>query len=63
MTFHVEKAEKLIMAIRDNKECRNTKIIVGGYVFNLNDSLWKKIGADMYASDIVEALPKIKNES
>jgi len=61
MTFHVEKAERLIKAIRDTSECSNSKIIVGGYVFKLNDMLWSKIGADMYGEDLENAFKKVSD--
>jgi len=61
MTYHVEKIEQQIEAIRKNMDCRDVKIIVGGYVFNLSDSLWKKIGADGYGKDISDSLVKINN--
>jgi methanogenic corrinoid protein MtbC1 len=61
MTFHVEKVEKQIKAIKDSKECRDVKIIVGGYVFKLSKNLWKKVGADAFGEDLTDSLVKINN--
>jgi len=61
MTFHVEKIEQQIKAVRESKECRNIKIITGGYVFKLSRNLWKKIGADTYGEDLNDSLSKINN--
>jgi methanogenic corrinoid protein MtbC1 len=34
----------------------NLKILVGGYPFNRNESLWKMVGADGFAKDFETAL-------
>jgi methanogenic corrinoid protein MtbC1 len=61
MTFHAEKVENQIKAIKDSKECREVKIIVGGYVFKLSKNLWKKVGADAFGEDLTDSLVKINN--
>jgi methanogenic corrinoid protein MtbC1 len=61
MTFHVEKVEKQIKAIKDSKECRDVRIIVGGYVFKLSKNLWKKVGADAFGEDLTDSIIKINN--
>ncbi|HET6511684.1 MAG TPA: cobalamin-dependent protein, partial [Candidatus Kapabacteria bacterium] len=56
MTFHVGAVRKLIAAIRADEETKQTKIIVGGYPFNLAPTLWKEIGADGHALDAERSL-------
>lgn len=56
MTSNISKATNLIKAVRDNKKTKNTKIMVGGYPFNINKNLWKEIGADGYAPDVEKAV-------
>jgi methanogenic corrinoid protein MtbC1 len=58
MTFHLSKAEKLIKTIRAEPKCDRAKIIVGGYVFNMDPGLYKKIGADTYGRDLEESIKK-----
>ncbi len=47
----VIKAEKLITEIRNTKEIKDIKIIVGGHVFKLDPQLWKRISADDFSPD------------
>jgi methanogenic corrinoid protein MtbC1 len=37
-------------------ECRDPKIIVGGYPFRVDTDLWKKVGADGQAVDAETAV-------
>jgi methanogenic corrinoid protein MtbC1 len=60
MTFNVEKIEKIINLIRSSDECKEVKIIVGGYVFNNVSKLWKDIGADGSAGNAAEAIALVK---
>jgi MerR family transcriptional regulator, light-induced transcriptional regulator len=55
MPFNVDKAAEIISEIKNDEEFKELKIIVGGRVFNDNPELWKKIGADGFASDPVRA--------
>lgn len=54
MTYHVEKVSEIIKAVRANPHCKNIKILVGGYPFNISKDLWKTIGADGYAPNAEE---------
>ena len=56
MFYHRSRAADLIMKIR--KECADhkVKIMVGGYAFNGVAELWRKIGADGFASDARQAV-------
>ncbi|MEZ5670890.1 MAG: cobalamin-dependent protein [Thiotrichaceae bacterium] len=56
MTFHVRAAEALIAAVRADPECKNVKIMVGGYPFNLEPELWRQVGADGYSGDAQQAI-------
>ncbi len=53
MTFHIRAVENLIATVRASN---NVKILVGGYPFNLEPELWKRVGADAYATDASEAV-------
>lgn len=55
MSSNVEKAKKLIKAVRSSP-APNIKVIVGGYVFNNVPGLWKQVGADCYAENAESAL-------
>ena len=56
MPFHLSKVEVLIKNIRSDKAFDKMKIIVGGYTFNIDPALWKKVGADGYAQNSQEAI-------
>ena len=51
----------LINAIRSHDRNHNFKIMVGGRPFNISPDLWKKVGADGYASDAEKAVIIAKN--
>jgi methylmalonyl-CoA mutase cobalamin-binding domain/chain len=55
MTFHVSQARELIRKLRQEAG-RSTRVMVGGYPFNLSLDLWKQIGADGFAGDAQAAL-------
>jgi MerR family transcriptional regulator, light-induced transcriptional regulator len=56
MTFHIPRVTEIIRAMRAQDDFANTRILVGGYTFNLAPHLWKRIGADGYAADAATAL-------
>jgi methanogenic corrinoid protein MtbC1 len=56
MTFHIRAVEHLIAAVRAADNLRAVKILVGGYPFNVERELWKRVGADAYAADASEAI-------
>jgi methanogenic corrinoid protein MtbC1 len=56
MTFHVDKAASLISEVRRAGLDARTKIIVGGYPFNISPNLWRSVGADGFARDAQQAL-------
>ncbi|WP_046215291.1 cobalamin B12-binding domain-containing protein [Paenibacillus wulumuqiensis] len=56
MTFHVHLAHELIEKIRASEKTRHVKIIVGGLPFNIDQGLWKLVGADGYAPDANAAI-------
>ncbi|HEX8352302.1 MAG TPA: cobalamin-dependent protein [Pyrinomonadaceae bacterium] len=56
MTFHVGAVEELVTAIRASEGLRAVKIMVGGYPFNVEPELWRRLGADAYAADASEAV-------
>jgi len=61
MSFHISRVRELISAIRASDECRDVKILVGGYPFNIAKDLWKQVGADGYGRDAVHAISMANN--
>lgn len=61
MPLHLGRTEELIKDIRADKEIENVKILVGGYPFQIEPELWKKIGADGSATSAKEAIKMAKN--
>jgi MerR family transcriptional regulator, light-induced transcriptional regulator len=61
MTFHVDKVASLIEAVRQAGLDQGTKMIVGGYPFNISAELWRSVGADGYARDARQALQLAEN--
>jgi len=56
MTYHVDRVESLIQAIREANLPTYPYILVGGYPFNVSSKLWKHVGADGYAPDAEAAI-------
>ncbi|MGK2861433.1 MAG: cobalamin B12-binding domain-containing protein [Chitinophagaceae bacterium] len=56
MPFHLGKVERLIKKIRNDKNLDNLIIIVGGYTFNSDPTLWKRLGADGMTRNGTEAV-------
>ncbi|MDQ3819189.1 MAG: cobalamin-dependent protein [Acidobacteriota bacterium] len=56
MTFHIRAVENLISAVRSSESLNTVKILVGGYPFNVEPELWKRVGADAYAADASEVI-------
>lgn len=56
MVFHVRIVADLISLIRTSEKCKEVKIVVGGYPFNLDAHLWKQVSADGYACDARDAV-------
>ncbi|QDT33264.1 ATP-binding protein [Thalassoglobus polymorphus] len=56
MTQHLFELADVISVVRDNPGCKNIKIVVGGYPFNVDPFLWKRVGADAHAIDAKTAI-------
>jgi len=54
MSFHVRGVTELIAAVRSRLS--GVKVLVGGYPFNVDPDLWRRIGADGSARDAQEAI-------
>jgi methanogenic corrinoid protein MtbC1 len=59
IAFHIPWAFELIQEIRAEPTLSGTRILVGGYLFNLKPDLWQCIGADAGASTADEAVEKV----
>lgn len=65
ISSHIGEVVKLIKTVRSCAECRDPRIIVGGYPFIVDKELWKKVGADGQAENAetaVEMAEKIVTE-
>ncbi len=56
MTFHLWRVEELIAQVRSLESGPKIKVMVGGYPFNVDPELWKRVGADGHAPDAGQAL-------
>ncbi len=56
MAFHLTGVEQLIAQVRFSEVGQTVKVMVGGYPFNVDSDLWRRIGADGHAHDAGEAL-------
>lgn len=57
LLIHIKHVKRMITAIR-NSSAADVKILIGGYVFNVDPTLWQKVGADGYAQDAESAIQK-----
>ncbi len=56
ITYHIDAVRRIIEAIRGDPKTKEVKILVGGYPFNLDNTLWKRVGADAFAENAQEAV-------
>ncbi len=56
LTSHIQAVRELITAVQAHEKCQNIKIIVGGYPFNVEPTLWQRVGADGHARNADEAI-------
>jgi methanogenic corrinoid protein MtbC1 len=56
IAYHLHKAREIIEAISGTPELKGVKILVGGYPFNEDRELWRRIGAHGYGADAREAV-------
>jgi methanogenic corrinoid protein MtbC1 len=56
MSNFLSNAKELIQSVRENLECGDVRILIGGRPFTIYDSFWEKFGADGYAKNAHEAV-------
>jgi MerR family transcriptional regulator, light-induced transcriptional regulator len=56
MTFNIGKVTELISALRRAGMDSRTRVLVGGYPFNIAPDLWQTVGANGYARDAQQSL-------
>ncbi len=56
MTFHLSRVSDLIAALRQTGWGRQVRVLVGGYPFNMDVELWRRVGADGYAPNAQQAV-------
>lgn len=57
---HVRQVERLIAEVRKTPELAGLRVMVGGYPFNLEPELWRRLGADGWAPDAGAAIDLAK---
>jgi methanogenic corrinoid protein MtbC1 len=55
MTYHVPAVAEVVRSVRQ-RNGRELRILVGGYPFCIDAQLWRRVGADGFASDASEAV-------
>ena len=55
MAFHVNDIAEIIGLLRADTALADTRVLVGGYPFNVAPDLWRRVGADGYAPDATTA--------
>ena len=43
MAFHLPGVERLVAQVRSSAACRGVKVMVGGYPFNVDPGLWRRV--------------------
>ncbi len=56
VTPHIAQVRRIITKLRSNESLKRVKVLVGGYPFNQDPTLWKATGADGWAADIDQAI-------
>jgi len=56
MPYHLSNLSDTIKEIRKHTELKNVKILVGGWPFVDNESLYQKVGADAFAINAMEGI-------
>jgi signal transduction histidine kinase/CheY-like chemotaxis protein len=56
MAFHLLEVQRLIGQVRASEAGQTVKVMVGGYPFNVDPELWRRVGADGHAGDASQAL-------
>jgi methanogenic corrinoid protein MtbC1 len=56
ISFHADAVAELIRAVRRDPGAGRVRILVGGYPFNRDRELWRKVGADGSAPDAQQAI-------
>jgi MerR family transcriptional regulator, light-induced transcriptional regulator len=55
MAINVNEIAEIIEMLRADEAVADTRVIVGGYPFNVAPELWQRVGADGYAPDAATA--------
>jgi methanogenic corrinoid protein MtbC1 len=56
MAFHLSGVEQLIAQVRSSEAGQAIRVLAGGYPFNVDPELWRRVGADGHAPDAGAAL-------
>lgn len=56
ITYHLPAVDELVRLVRACRECQHVKVLLGGYPFNIEPTLARRLGADGHARDVRGAL-------
>lgn len=62
ISYHIRHVQEVIQAVRANPSTKDVLIFVGGYPFNTDTELWKRVGADGFgitALDTIDVANKL----
>ena len=59
ITYHVDKVASLVKAVRERPALNRVRVMVGGYPFNVDPDLWRKVGADGSSLDASHAVADV----
>lgn len=63
ITYHVAEIRKIISMARTDKRTADLRIIVGGYPFNIDPDLWRRVGADGHAENALKTVSLARETS
>jgi methanogenic corrinoid protein MtbC1 len=58
ITSHVRDVAATIAAVRQEPACDRVRVVVGGYPFNVDPDLWRRVGADASAGSAADAVQR-----
>jgi MerR family transcriptional regulator, light-induced transcriptional regulator len=56
MVYNLKAVDSIIEAVRQAFPDGSVRILVGGYAFKASEGLWKRMGADGFASNALDAI-------
>lgn len=60
MSYHSRAVEEVVRRVRSEPDCAGVRIMVGGACFRMFPNLWRKVGADGFAIDALQAVARAR---